>query len=148
MTTNLEKLLKDMSNSVAFLSKRMRDIEVKIRSEPPLTDYFAASTKVGWTSYIVSNLKYKRNSGLLHVFFYIYGVSNNTVTSVTLPDINASGFYIYAPFRAIDNGAPSVIGLAYINAASNVLAFLSTEAGGAWTASGNKAIFGQITVPV
>jgi len=122
--------------------------ELKTREGPGLlVNYFATSTKAGWSAYTASNLSYMRVGNLLHVFFYIDGTSNSVTTTATIPFANAAGFLLNTPIRITDDGVYAV-GIASISSGASTIGFYATIAGGAWTASGTKRVLGQIVIPV
>jgi len=109
-------------------------------------DYSARSTIVGWSS-LGSGLKYiyyKKVGKIVFVNFYLYGTSNNTIASFTVPYTAAtSPGYTFVPCETIDNGVNYYTGYVNIQAGYNVVNIGMMPGGKGFTASGNKYAFGQ-----
>jgi len=136
----------DAQEQIRALEKRISFLE---RLEPGtgLIDYFATSTKVGWSAYTVSGLLYKRIGGLMYVFFFVEGTSNAATASVTLP-YNCILDYTQNRIGTYDTSVLYSNGFATISSGSNVLAFSPDAAGTAWQVAGTKRVIGEIVVPV
>ena len=109
----------------------------------PWTEYSATSTIVGWTSYTIRYIRYKKIGKLVFVSFYITGTSDDVTTTFTLKYANTTNPPTFAVCRSSDNGGIYVTGGLTIPVSSNMVTVYSTIAGGAWTASGGKSIWGQ-----
>src|SRR3990167_1889876 len=111
------------------------------------TNYYASSTVVGWSSFVVTFIYYKKIGKLVFVYFYLDGTSNATTVSFTLPYNSAA-----APtpanqtvIRIMDNGVnPASPGYSNLVAGGNTVTCqkdLNTTS--AWTASGRKYVIGS-----
>jgi hypothetical protein len=123
--------------------------ELKTREGPGLlVNYFATSTKAGWSAYTASNLSYMRVGNLLHVFFYIDGTSNSTTTSVTLPYSMAAGFELHWPIRIMDNAAYAFGFARIVTGTPSTMDFRPDAVSSNWTASARKLVIGGVVIPV
>jgi len=108
------------------------------------TDYSATSTIVGWSSFTIKNIYYKKIGTLVFCSFALQGVSNSTTTTFTLPDVvNAAAFNMTVPLYAGDNSVQVSTAIAFLTAGSATIACYPTGAGGGWTASNTKSVRGQ-----
>lgn len=106
------------------------------------TDYSATSTIVGWSSYTTKQIYYKDIGKTRFVTFMLYGTSNSTSASFTLPSASSNTVATNNGIRVIDNGAEGAIGLLGLLAnSSTVTCYKSLLA--AWTSSGDKLASGQ-----
>lgn len=105
------------------------------------TDYSATSTITGWSSYTEKQLNYKKVGKLVLVQFSIYGTSNSTSTSFTLPFANSSN-RVDLLCRAADNGTV-VFGLMELSSGGSTSIFYQFPGLGNWTASNQKNIHGE-----
>lgn len=109
------------------------------------TDYGATSTIVGWTSFTYKIIEYKVIGKLVFVSFRIYGVSNSTISTITLPYPTASNYVV--PFVlgiTLDNGTSAATpGRGILNATGSTITFYKDTATTLWTDSGNKLVSGQ-----
>ena len=113
-------------------------------AETAWTDYSATSTIVGWSSFITKHIYYKDVGKTRFVTFNLFGTSNSTSISFTLPSASSNTVDIVFACRVHDNGVEGATGLASIAAnASTVNCYRSALA--AWTASGTKIVSGQFT---
>lgn len=113
-------------------------------TETAWTDYSASSTIVGFSSYTTKHIYYKDVGKTRFVTFNLFGTSNSTSISFTLPSASSNTVDIVFACRAYDNGVEGATGLASIAAnASTVNCYRSALA--AWTASGTKIVSGQFT---
>lgn len=107
-------------------------------------DYFSSSTVTGWAGGMSeTNIAYKRIGNLVLVNYRLYGTSNSTTTSFTLPYDDAGfGNPIWA-YRAQNNGS---VAMSYGQFVGASLVGLSPTPGvghTSWTASGIKSAYGQ-----
>jgi hypothetical protein len=110
--------------------------------ETAWTDYSATSTIVGWGSYTTKQVYYKKVGKVVFVAFNIEGTSNNAATTFTLPTNSASIVSIIAPIVVLDNNIRKALAyLSLAHGAATVTLSIDTD-GTAWTASGNKAVYG------
>ncbi|OQY86221.1 MAG: hypothetical protein B6D42_01750 [Anaerolineae bacterium UTCFX5] len=110
--------------------------------ETAWTDYSATSTIVGWSSYTTKQIYYKDIGKTRFVTFTLYGTSNSTSVSFTLPSASSNTVATNNGIRVIDNGAEGAIGLMGLLAnSSTVTCYKSLLA--AWTNSGVKLVSGQ-----
>ena len=116
-----------------------------VGAETAWTDYSATSTIVGWSSYTTKQIYYKDIGKTRFVTFVLYGTSNSTSASFTLPSASSNDVQTFVKTRAIDNGVENTSGgmLVLQPNASTVNGY--TAAAGAWTASGTKLFAGQFT---
>jgi hypothetical protein len=107
-------------------------------------DYSATSTIVGWSSYTIKKIFYKKVGKLVFVEFYIDGTSNVNTATFTVPytvisSLNNLPFYI----RARNNGVWQAAGMGWLAGGSATVTLYTTQSGNNWTASGTKTIAGQ-----
>ena len=116
------------------------------------TDYTAASTIVGWSSFTSSRkfIFYKKLEKIVFIAFHLEGTSNSISTTFTLPFISynaGSGtvFDFSGMFgTAYDNSvALTTIANFHLPNNSSTVTCYTTWANGAWTAAGTKIIEGQ-----
>ena len=109
----------------------------------PLTPYHDISTIVGWSSFTEKIIYYKKTGDLIFIQYRLVGQSNDTVTSFTLPQPQNNLIGLLEVKRGMDNGTWQ--DYCYMNLSKNnsTVNFFSTKGGGAWTASGNKRIYGE-----
>lgn len=109
------------------------------------TDYSDTSTIVGFASYTLKLVYYRKIGNTVFVNVNLYGVSNATNVTFTLPYTakNVTGCTYYGGAYAIDNGTATAGGLLGLSPNSSTVSGYSTMAGAAWTGSGTKAIQGQ-----
>ncbi|MCK9629456.1 MAG: hypothetical protein M0R37_12810 [Bacteroidales bacterium] len=103
----------------------------------------------GWAATPTFACWFSINGRLLTYYFAISGTSNATSASITLPVAAAAATAAPIAIKT-DNGADDAanVGNAQIAASSATLAFVRTGSGNTWTASGTKAVNGQITIPI
>ena len=108
----------------------------------PWTDYSGISTIVGWSSYIIKQIFYKKTGKTVFVRFYIQGTSNNTASTFTVPFIGPAAPWLFETIWGMDNGSwatrPCVV-----LPNSQIVSAYTTRANGAWTASGDKRVIGS-----
>lgn len=108
------------------------------------TNYTSSSTITGWSSFTESRIYYKRVGKLCFVKFRITGTSNSTTTQFTLP-YNSNGFAMLNAIVAMDNGSAVQTG-PYVSINTSGTAVLGIGIGysaSAWTASGDKRVYGE-----
>jgi len=118
------------------------------------TDYSASSTIVGFTTYAVKKLQYKKiDATTMLVQFQIESTANNgsgTTTSFTLPFSASSWGTQYFTYHA-QNATTQTAAVGYITASSSVVT-LSTSAStsniSSWTNAATRYIQGQIIVNI
>ena len=109
----------------------------------PWTPYHDTSTIVGWTSYTVKEIWYKKILGkLVFVQFDIGGTSDDTVATFTLPYSQQGDVRLITPERTIDDSAIA-IGFYGLAASGSIVTCHPDMAGSAWTNSGIKYVYGQ-----
>lgn len=118
--------------------------------DPELTltgwaDYSGTSTIVGWSSLTVSKIYTRKIANTVYVIFQLDGTSNSTTATFTLPDTsstlieNSNAWGI-----GTDNGtALTVPGRVRLPSNSATVTISKNMSGAAWTATGNKVIWGQ-----
>jgi hypothetical protein len=105
-------------------------------------DYSAISTVVGWSSTTIKQIFYKVIDDLVMVTVTIDGISNNTLTSITLPFTAAKTAHSKSSYLR-NNGSVSVsAGLILINEGTNVLTFYNVN-NITWAATNQKAVYLQ-----
>jgi hypothetical protein len=140
----LDDLLGGLVSQIKTLDERVDELE---RQPAPIgdnwTNYFATSTIIGWASFTISTLFYKRIGKLVFVQFDLMGTSNSVNTSFTLPlTIGSVGVVSY--FYVVDAGAGQTIPGVAIGAAGSALEiFYKDSLGTLWTATGGKRIYGE-----
>lgn len=111
-----------------------------------LTDISSTATYVGWSSFTTKETYVLDYGSCAVVIFRIDGVSNSATTTVTLPFTNAGGLAINQ-IRVQNNSTfQSAPGNCQIGNGSSTLTFVLNNTAGAFTASGNKSVWGQITI--
>jgi len=108
------------------------------------TDYFATSTKSGWSS-PSGTIFYRKLGKQVSVWFSISGTSNLINTSFTLPYANTSSFEMQAATgRFTDNSLPisTACRVRILTSSSTVLCYTNMSSS-SWTATGSKAVFGS-----
>jgi hypothetical protein len=141
---DLDDLLGKLVSQVKTLNERVDELE---RQPAPMldlwTDYSATSTIVGWASFTIKALWYKKVSKLVLVQFDLMGTSNSVNTSFTLP-LAAANPGIVSYFYVVDGGAGQTIpGVAIAAAGSSLEIFYKDSLGTLWTATGGKRIYGE-----
>jgi hypothetical protein len=114
-------------------------------TETAWTDYSATSTIVGWSSFIEKKIYTKKIGKTVFVCYYIYGTSDSTEATFTLPYSSANIIGLTAMTgRCTDNAATVAAGsfISLPNASNEVTAYKTITSGG-WTASSSKLITGQ-----
>lgn len=109
----------------------------------PLTDYSATSTVVGWSSFSLKTIYYKKIGKTVFVYFDLLGTSNSGSTTFTLPYNNSGAIVARFVYRAQDNGGALVVAPGQMAGGSGSAILYSDMAGGLWTSSGQKSAFGQ-----
>ena len=111
----------------------------------PWIDFSEQSTIVGWSSFTLRRMLYKRIGDVLFLNVCINGVSNSTSTTFTLPFICKTGASIPFGYTG-DNGTFTMGGMGLINSNSNSVICYKTNTTAntsiqiIWTASGTKEI--------
>ncbi len=109
------------------------------------TDYSATSTIVGWSSFTVKSIFYKRIGDLVFVSWDLDGTSNATTTTFTVPITSNADVELRLSTFARDNGTAATGGGLVQLPVSSTTFFLSSDmALAAWTASGTKTTKGQV----
>ena len=108
------------------------------------TDYSAISTIVGWSSFTTKEIFYKRVGGLVFVWFYIYGTSDSTSVTFTLPVATQLGNPWYSCISQ-DNGGSLVS--AIFSMTGSTVSVSKDANGGSWTNSGVKRCSGFFCYP-
>lgn len=112
----------------------------------PLTDYSNISSIVGWSSFTLKQIFYKKVGKTVWVQFLIAGTSNNTSVTFTLPFTSISaGATQGGPIAATDNGIGSANAVVVIGGGSATVSCYQSIGGALWTASGVKEVFGQFS---
>jgi hypothetical protein len=123
-------------------SSRWRSIGGSGVTETAWTDYSSSSTVTGWSSYTTKRIMYKDIGKTRFVTFLLYGTSNSTAASFTIPTASQANGSVNFIIRVIDNGTEAAAGVGNLaDSASTVDCYKSTLA--AWTASGSKLAAGQ-----
>ncbi len=105
-----------------------------------------SSTVVGWSSFTTKNILLVQYGHVLFVDYYIYGTSNSTQASFTLP-FNNAGDSPQSPVLITDNGVtPTAPGLAVVTYNTNTVFLNKDMTGAAWTASGTKGSAGHFFI--
>jgi len=110
-----------------------------------LTDYSASSTIVGWSSFTVKKLYYKKIGKMYFIYIDLRGTSNSTSTNFTMPDnMPTPASYIFGGSGwCVDNGVTGAAPPCFqIYSDTNAIAVVRYITG-TWTASGQKEVHGQ-----
>ena len=145
MPSEVEARLERILGDYLSLERRLERME---RYDSPIyvpwTSYQDTSTIIGWDTRSQNLLYYKRVGDLVYVAYNFYGVSDATTISFTLPYTNNGVLNFYAsPAVAINSGVNETTpGYAeLLNGSATVT--VRRNNGVAWTASGNKGIWGE-----
>ena len=106
------------------------------------TDYSGTSTIVGWASYTVKQIFYKKIGKLVFVQYYLAGTSDDTVSTFTVPYAGTATMFVYANSLATDNGTNADTAYILLPSTSTVAGYPDKD-GGAWTNTGDKKLWGQ-----
>lgn len=108
------------------------------------TDYSASSTIVGWSSFTLKKIFYKKVGRTVFVWYVLSGTSNSTSASFTVPVATSADFNVNSSTGPVaDNGASQANGYSSISTSTPTQVDLIRSAGTAWTASGTKTVTGQ-----
>jgi hypothetical protein len=109
----------------------------------PATDYSATSTIVGWASFNVKKIFYRKLGKQVTVWFGLEGVSNTTVARFTLPYSTSTSIKVeFGCGYTVDN---SNVGVGTGDLAISEVHLNFDGASSGWTASGTKYANGQFT---
>ena len=108
------------------------------------TDYSASSTIVGWSSFITKQIYYKDIGKTRFVTFTLYGTSNSTSATFTVPSASSNTIATNNGMRVIDNGVEGPVGLMGLPENSSTVTCYRSQLA-AWTNSGVKLVSGQFT---
>lgn len=111
------------------------------------TNYFATSTKIGWSSFATQQyILYKKVGKLVFVQYDIDGTSNSVATTFTLPyTLSSLGAGAFGALYTTDAGAAQAgPGWCQINNGASLATFYKDWTGLAWTAAGYKRIYGEV----
>ena len=117
----------------------------------PWIDFSEQSTIVGWSSFTVRRMLYKRIGDIVFFNISLEGTSNSTALTFTIPFVSRFGNGAPASFTT-DNGVPNMGGFFRLIANSNTIdcwrptSSLNANIIGTWTASGQKAILGNFFI--
>jgi hypothetical protein len=118
-------------------------------SDVAWTDYSGTSTIVGWISISTKFIYYTKVGKLVFVNYYIYGTSNATGVSFTLPYVSVNAPLNFPSGQNYDNGVTlTTPGEIYIAANSSTVACYKDMAGAAWTNTGGKTVWGNFCYPI
>lgn len=110
------------------------------------SDYSAVSTIVGWSSFTTKQIYTKNIGKTVFVNYRIEGNSDSTATTFTLPLTSSNTIINRAAGVSYDNGTNQAMSGLIDLAANSAIVYLYKDmstAGTAWTASGNKKVYGQ-----
>ena len=113
-------------------------------AETAWTDYSATSTIVGWSSFTTKQIYYKDIGKTRFVTFILYGTSNSTSVTFTVPSASSNTVATNNGIRVIDNGTEGPIGLMGLSENSSTVTCYRSQLA-AWTSSGVKLVSGQFT---
>jgi len=111
----------------------------------PWTDYSSTSTITGWSSRTETRIYYKKLGNLVFVNYRLVGTSNSTSTNFTVPYNGVVASWLHMCVGR-DNGAALYDGPYCTISTTGFVTFVkgigySTTA---WTASGDKAVYGSL----
>ena len=107
------------------------------------TDYGGSSTVVGWSSFSVKKIYYKKVGKLVFVWFHLEGTSNSTAASFTLPYNNALDTLVITTGFVHDNGvSQSTPGRFQLIPNGATVNMYLDMAAATFTASGTKEMYG------
>ena len=107
-------------------------------------DYSGSSTFIGWTSAPSGNIFTKKIGKTVFVQFNLTGTSGTTAASFTVP-YNASSTPSNQFFTCLvqDNSGSTITSYGVITNSGKSVSFYATAAGGSWTSSGTKSLYGE-----
>lgn len=105
-------------------------------------DYSGTSTIVGWTSFTLKSIFYKRVGKTVYVTFALSGTSNSISTTFTLPFTSSNDVATRVVANIMNNGT-AAFGRLTLNANSSTVTCSPDAGGGDWTNSGTKTIIAQ-----
>jgi hypothetical protein len=117
----------------------------------PWIDFSEQSTIVGWSSFTVRRMLYKRIGDIVFFNISLEGTSNSTALTFTIPFVSRLGNIAPASFTT-DNGSANMGGFFRIQTNNNTIdcwrPTSSSNAGlsSTWTASGQKSISGNFFI--
>lgn len=116
-------------------------------SPTAFADYSGTSTIVGWSSYGVKRIYYKKIANRVFVDFRISGPSDSTSTTFTLPDTcKNSTEYLLQNFVRITDNSIEAYGWLEMTGNGTTVTVYPDVAGNAWTAGGaGKIIIGSFS---
>lgn len=107
------------------------------------TSYGATSTITGFSSVATKNIYYTSIGKVTYVAFEISGTSNTTTFSFTIPvRATATGPTYYRNLIMASDSGSTTAGMAQLPANDILMTCYTTPAGGPWTASGTKSVYG------
>ena len=119
--------------------------EINLLDPTDWVDYSATSTVVGWSSFTTKLIRYRIIGKQLFCCYYLFGTSNSTASSFTLPNNCVNISEVNAYHRYYNNGAAgTTLPTSIISSASNVVNLYTTFAAGGWTNVGTKIIIGEL----
>jgi hypothetical protein len=105
----------------------------------PWIDFSEQSTIVGWSSFTVRRMLYKRIGDILFLNVAINGTSNSTSATFTLPFVFRTNATIPMSYIT-NNGVNAMGGFAQVSANTNNIILWRPILTSSWTASGTKEI--------
>lgn len=114
-------------------------------------DYSNTSTIVGFSSFTAKHIWYKVIDGYMFVDFWLFGTSNSTEMTFTVPFVSAEGFEIYRATGYIINqgGVINAPGRSSIANGSNVVILRRDFVGAnTWATTSSKGSNGQISFKI
>jgi hypothetical protein len=109
----------------------------------PWTDYSATSTIVGFSTYDVKKIFYKKSGKLVYCWFNIQGNSGSTITGFTLPYTTNSSHDSHIPIAAMNNSVTISTGTVYLAGSTGTFDCYTTFGGALWLSINYKGITGQ-----
>ena len=110
-------------------------------------DYAPLSSYTGWSSFYYQYINYVCVGSMVHIWFFIDGVSNSDLAIFTLPyKVNTRITYTpIFPIRGKDNSVMITIPGAVQPIGLNAYCYIDWMSGGVgWTASGEKYVLGYM----
>lgn len=142
--------ISSISNGEALSSVRTKlnsvITEINLLDPTDWVDYSATSTIVGWSSFTTKQIRYRIIGKQMFVVYKIFGTSNSTATTFTLPN-NCINIGAFNANYGVDNGAIKNFTYSEAIVGSNNIFFWQTGSY-TWTASGVKQIIGQFFIEI
>jgi hypothetical protein len=118
--------------------------------ETDWTNYGDSATIIGWSSFTVKEIYYRKIGSIVFVSYHISGASNSGNTSFTVPYDRASG-RTYDEIAYGRDGGASVLtpdnATIYLYQGTNIVYCYTSQGMGTWATSSTKTVSGTFWYP-